>query len=147
MAVNASIEDVAHVECHMRAGDVAELEAIGQGRAGIWNAYRASSHAYGLHLNDELVMVYGVIPASVLGGSGMIWALGTDGVTRHAKQFLKDSPNCLRECFDTYNHLYNWVDERNTASKRWLKWLGFELQEAKPFGPLGMPFHRFDMRV
>lgn len=147
MAANASIDDVAHVERYMRAADVAELEAIGQGRSGIWNAYRASSHAYRLMLGDEVVMVYGIIPTNMLVGSGLIWALGTDAVTHNAKQFLKVSPDCLHECFMTYNHLYNWVDERNAASKRWLKWLGFELQEAEPFGPLGMPFHRFDMRV
>ena len=114
----ASAEDVAIVEAGMRAADVAELEAIGQGRQGVWSAYRASSHTYTLHLGDEVAMVYGVIPVSMLSGEGLIWALGTDAVSRNTREFLAKSPICLTECFKTYDHLYNWVDTRNMASRR-----------------------------
>lgn len=147
MAEHASFEHVLHVEKYMRAADVAELEAAGQCRESIRQAWRASSHCFTLRLGGEVAMVYGVVPASILTGSGVIWALGTDDVTRKAKSFLPESRRCLDDCLSAYNHLYNWVDTNNMASRRWLKWLGFEIQEVAPYGPLQSPFHRFDMRA
>lgn len=43
--------------------------------------------------------------------------------------------------------LTNYVDARNAVSIRWLRWLGFEIEPAAPFGIHGLPFHRFSMRV
>ena len=36
-------------------------------------------------------------------------------------------------------------DERNHVAKAWLHWLGFRLEEAAPYGALGLNFHRFHM--
>jgi len=33
------------------------------------------------------------------------------------------------------------------ASIAWLRWLGFEVKDAEPYGWLGMPFHRFQMET
>jgi len=89
----------------------------------------------------------GVIPTSLLTGGGVIWLLGTDDVKRNARGFLEVSPGCLAQIMTRYHHLHNYVDQRNTASIRWLKWMGFEFQPAQPFGPYGLPFHRFEKRA
>lgn len=138
---------VAFVAENMRQADREELEALGQdSEEGIWQAFRASEQAWVMQ-EDAPMCVFGVIPTNLLTGEGIIWLLGTDNVKRHARGFLEVSPGCLQKIMATYSHLHNYVDQRNKASIRWLKWMGFEFQEAQPLGPRGLPFHRFDKRA
>ena len=41
--------------------------------------------------------------------------------------------------------MFNYVDARHTDAIRWLKWLGFTLHPATPYGPFDLPFHKFTM--
>ncbi|EJZ4246706.1 hypothetical protein OIA80_002500, partial [Escherichia coli] len=51
----------------------------------------------------------------------------------------------LQQMLAVYPRLENYVDERNHVAKAWLHWLGFRLEEAAPYGALGLNFHRFHM--
>jgi hypothetical protein len=46
-----------------------------------------------------------------------------------------------------FPEMRNYVDARHARSIRWLKWLGFTIEEARPMGFAGLPFHPFGMRV
>ncbi len=131
----------------MRQADREELQALGQDPVeGIWHAFRGSEQAWVMQA-DAPMCVFGVIPTNLLAGEGVIWLLGTDEVKRQARGFLEVSPGCLAQIMTRYHHLHNYVDQRNAASIRWLKWMGFEFQPAQPFGPYGLPFHRFEKRA
>jgi hypothetical protein len=39
---------------------------------------------------------------------------------------------------------YAWAENR--VHLKWLQWLGFQLDEPKPFGPHMQPFRRFQMK-
>ena len=45
----------------------------------------------------------------------------------------------------TYRVLTNYADARNTTAIRWLRWLGFNILPAIPFGLDGLPFHPFEL--
>ena len=44
-----------------------------------------------------------------------------------------------------FPYMFNYVDVRHKEAIRWLKWLGFTLNEPTPYGPFGLPFHKFHM--
>ena len=106
----------------------------------------ASAKAWTGFINDEPICMFGVSPISILGGVGAPWMIGTYGIYRHAKTLLSHSKRCLDEMLESYPVLMNYVDARNKAAIRWLRWLGFTIYEPEPWGILKLPFHRFEMR-
>lgn len=100
-----------------------------------------------LILDGELAALYGVAPVSVMGGQGCPWLLGTDACLRHWRTFLRHSrPVFIRQA-SRYSYLENRVHVKNVPSIRWLRWLGFELEPAMPYGWQREPFHKFTMRL
>jgi hypothetical protein len=76
-----------------------------------------------------------------IGDNGAVWMLCTPAIhdfpvlfARQAKRFI-DSRN--------ENLLWNYVDKRNTAHLRLLKYLGFTFVEEVEFGPNNLPFILF----
>lgn len=95
-------------------------------------------------LQKELTM-FGVSPASMIGGNGTPWLVGTSRIEKYQKTFLRHCRPVLQQMLAVYPRLENYVDERNHVAKAWLHWLGFRLEEAAPYGALGLNFHRFHM--
>ncbi|MDA0798710.1 MAG: hypothetical protein O2884_08580 [Chloroflexi bacterium] len=93
------------------------------------------------------VIVFGDAPDTPIGTSTSPWMLATDELERHARTFLLLSRVFLHELTDDcgFRYLHNYVDARNLISIRWLRWLGFTVYPAAPFGVDGQPFHYFDM--
>ena len=91
------------------------------------------------------VCAFGVAPFALLSPKAVPWMLGSEELRRHALPFLKGSRVVVDQWRGEFEGLENYVDARNVCSKRWLKWLGFTLEDAAPFGPEGMPFHKFWM--
>ena len=73
--------------------------------------------------------------------------LGTDLIKKKQKIFLKRSKPWLEDIKKDYNYLENYVDARNTLSIKWLKWLGFKVEDPIPYGVNGEPFHKFTMET
>ena len=89
--------------------------------------------------------MFGVSPASMIGGNGTPWLVGTSRIEKYQKTFLRHCRPVLQQMLAVYPRLENYVDERNHVAKAWLHWLGFRLEEAAPYGALGLNFHRFHM--
>ncbi len=64
---------------------------------------------------------------------------------KYQKTFLRHCRPVLQQMLAVYPRTENYVDERNHVAKAWLHWLGFRLEEAAPYGALGLNFHRFHM--
>ena len=94
----------------------------------------------------QVVCMYGVAEISILSNIGIPWLLGTDEIEAHSKYFLRQNRYYMKHVKKKYAFLFNFVDARNMVAIRWLKWLGFSVYGAKPFGPDDMPFHRFEMQ-
>ena len=134
---------------NMRKHDIQEVNAAT--RMGIRNAVKTSvnlsSYSKTGLVNDELVCMWGVCPISLISGSGSPWMLGTDLINKKQRIFLRRSKPWLDDIRKDYRYLENFVDERNVMSIKWLKWLGFEMDEAEPYGIHGEPFHKFTMET
>jgi hypothetical protein len=77
---------------------------------------------------------------------GAPWMLGTDGIERHWRWFLRNTPRIIEDVSRGYPLLFNAVDARNTVHVRWLEWAGFTVLPDTFPGPKGHPFHPFFMR-
>lgn len=132
----------------MRQADRQEVEASsGKDHARVLRESVAMSEMCWTGLIDgQVACIFGCGSTSLIDPVGIPWLLGSDLITLHAKPFLRRSRPYVREMQGRWVWLENWVDARNDKSIAWLKWLGFAMDEAKPYGAAGLPFHRFYMR-
>ena len=141
--------DIAVLVKNMREHDKQEVNAAT--RMGIRNAVSTSvdmaTYSKTGLVNDELVCMWGVCPISLISSRGSPWMLGTDLIKKKQNIFLRRSKPWLEDIKRDYRHLENYVDARNTLSIKWLKWLGFKMEEAMPYGVNGEPFHKFTMEI
>ena len=72
---------------------------------------------------------------------GVAWLLSSEQLFKHTKQFLKECPYWVAQMSQGYKYIYNFVDQRNWKSLKWLQFLGFEPKEKiNDYGIGKMPF-------
>lgn len=146
--VPALPEHVATIADRMRPADVAEVAAA-SGRTphdALLLSLKRSTVCWTALLDGQPELMFGVGDLNILTRTGSPWLLGTDAVEREYRQFLRQSRNWPEQLLQRYDLLRNFVDDRNTVSKRWLEWLGFTLLDPMPIGVNGEMFRLFEMR-
>lgn len=147
--VTASPADLDFIAANMSQADADEVWAT----AGVlpWEALEASARVsrdtFVGRANGAPVCAFGVGQRTLLDDVGVPWLLGTPEIRKHARAFLTLSKEWVTREAERYSRLENWVDARHTRAVKWLKWLGFTLEPAVPYGPYKMPFHRFHMEI
>lgn len=96
-------------------------------------------------LDGKPAAIFGVAPYAALAGIGSPWLVGTTRCDRAGRLILKYSRALMIITAREYPHLVNYVDARHVKSIRWLKWLGFTINDPAPYGFENRPFHRFEM--
>lgn len=132
----AKREDIAEVAAKMREIDRIELELAG-GLApleALSESFERSEYCRCIDVGGEAVALFGVRKPFILGNSGLIWLLGTDGITKIKKSFVENSMKYINEGFEYVDSLENYVWIENKLSIRWLKWCGFKFDEPQPYG-------------
>lgn len=141
-AIPAQPSHIAAIACECRQADIDEIWAAGGVIVSV--ALEMSLKGHGIArtaLADGVpVAMWGVDQA------GCIWMIGTDAIDKYRKIFLRESRRELEQFQERHELLWNWVDARNRKAIRWLKWLGFELLDAQPYGVMRKPFHPFVRR-
>ena len=97
-------------------------------------------------VDGEPACLFGLTGA-VMGEVGSPWFLSTALIEKHGRYFARHCRRYLRDMLTMFPTLVNYVDERYACSIRWLQWMGFHLDEPQPYGPLGMPFRRFELKA
>ena len=59
------------------------------------------------------------------------------------RKFARGSVKVMNWFKSAYPKLRNHVDARNSSAITWIKWLGFTVEKAVPYGPDGVLFHPF----
>lgn len=109
------------------------------------NAIRVSKECYVAEVDGEVILMFGVSTFNAEKNIGSPWLLGSDKSVKLAKELIADGKIYTNGWLDTYNSLLNFIDERNTVSKRWLKRIGFTLHDPIEVGALKKNFHPFTM--
>jgi hypothetical protein len=132
-----------HISKNLRRCDLDEVEAMASvpPEDALRVSVALSSHGYAvLDRQGEPVAMFGAAPHP-LPEVGIVWMLGTDGITREALAIARATRTYFDELNAAYRILWNYIDARNTASMRWLRWGGFRLLGDVQFGQ--HPFHIF----
>ena len=143
-------DDVIDLVVNMRQADLEELAAlkVRDFVGAVAHSIEHSAFCYTATSDGKVAAIFGVVPAAgMIDPWGVPWMLGTDLVRKHQRVLMRESRPYIQRMLRAYPHLFNYVHAENHAAKRWLKSVGFSLQPAEPHGPLGAPFHRFDMRA
>jgi hypothetical protein len=121
----------AHVDAmvgHLRAGDVAELAAIGlTDRAALERGLAYSIEAWTAVSAGVAMGMFGITCGGVLGDEGHPWLLTTCWTVPHWIIFAR----ALREAVDRYKRMFprlsGMTDARYAPAIRLLTWLGFAI--------------------
>jgi hypothetical protein len=105
-----------------------------------------AAESYAAYCGDDLLCIFGVTKNSLLCEWVCFWMVGTDNINKHPVAFARCSREVTARVIDKYKWTKNYVDARNTTSIRWLKWLGFTIHPAVPFGYEGRLFHMNELR-
>lgn len=96
-------------------------------------------------VDGRVMAIWGVGKVTQISEIGIPWMLTSIQVEKHFRAFLRYSKGLLDDMKNETLVFDNVVDARNLVSIRWLRWLGFTIHDALPYGPDDMPFHRFTM--
>jgi hypothetical protein len=143
----ANIGDCLELAPNMRQSDIQEIWSSGRftPTSGLVESLEVSGeHSYVLRLDGEAVGMFGVAPCHESSGIGIVWLMGTDSMTTNKRGFYKVSQKYLKKFLKLYKTVFNYVDERNTSSSKWLESLGFKNLHREPkFGVDKVPFNLY----
>jgi len=90
---------------------------------------------------DKVIGMFGVGDCPHFEEYGVIWLLGSDGIDKINKQFLKESRRYVNDLHKPYEVIYNWVHPANWKSLKWLQFCGFEVREKRKIGVKNQEFY------
>lgn len=96
--------------------------------------------------DDRLMSITGCAPYSWISDRGSPWLLTTVNMKKSPRHLLRHTQVFLGKWRREYGTLINFVDARYEQSLRWAKWAGFTIHPAEPFGFLGLPFHKIEIK-
>lgn len=125
----ATAGDLADLAARMTEADRDELSA-----AGVDTDALEGVPAQALRWHGRLVCLFGVVPGA---GAGVPWMLCTDTLTEVPRRSMAlISRRVVAGWRGDYARLMNWVHRRNRTALRFLRFLGFVIDET-PAGPGG----------
>ena len=102
----------------------------------------SKGNCYTLFLNMDIVGIFGV--SRMKEDTGVVCLMGSDNLTKYKKGFYEVSKEYLELFLKEFKTVFNYVDERNTTTSKWLQRLGFNLINREPeFGEDKIPFNLF----
>ena len=143
----AGVTDCLELASKMRESDKQEIWSSGRftPTSGLHMSLKISGeHSYVLKLDGEVVGIFGVAPCKERPDIGIVWLMGADNMTEGKKGFYKVSQEYLKKFLEMYKTVFNYVDERNVSSSKWLESLGFKNLGTEPkFGVDEIPFNLY----
>ena len=143
--VRPTDELVEFIAVNMRQADVDEIWASHRHLPyeSLMSGWDLSHSSIVVTVNDEPCVMMGLVIRDILSGAGTPWLLGTDNALKYKRHFLTQVPAVIDEMLTTCPRLFNYVHIENKVSIRWLKRIGFTIDEPAPYGVAGELFHKF----
>ena len=90
--------------------------------------------------NGTISGMFGVNADPELEGYGVVWLLASSKLQKFPISFFKDSVEWIKKLHKNYDHIYNFVYEKNWQSLKWLQLCGFKPLATKNIGKYNKPF-------
>lgn len=95
-------------------------------------------------VNGRVVAMFGDIKLDEQ--TGVPWLISTTEIDKHHRSFLIECDREVAAMRQRHKVLINYTDARYTKALRWLRWLGFHMHDAVPYGINGELFHPMTLR-
>ncbi|MBT9234297.1 hypothetical protein KKQ11_00475 [Pseudomonas sp. MG-2] len=95
-------------------------------------------------VNGRVVAMFGDIKLDEQ--TGVPWLISTTEVDKHHRSFLIECDREVVAMRQRHKVLINYTDARYVKALRWLRWLGFHMHKAVPYGVNGELFHPMTLR-
>jgi hypothetical protein len=143
--VKPTIELIEVIAADMRQADVDEVWASHHHTPiqALSDGWKVSDFSVIVTVNDDPCVMFGLVIRDILSGTGVPWLLGTDNALKYKRQFLIQTQPVINEMLTICTRLVNYVHIDNKVSIRWLKWIGFTIDEPLPYGCDNELFHKF----
>lgn len=147
--VPAKLTHVGPIAHNMRAIDRLEAKAMGRTpKDALRIGLRTSLSSFTALEDGKPIAMLGVVPASLLSGTALIWMLGTDRVFRHGRGLLTIAPPVLAEWLTTFSVMENLVAVCNHVAIRLLtRWGAIVGGEVQTIGDVAFIPFRFERSI
>lgn len=142
-----TLEAIQFIADNMREADVAEVWASGRYTPleALEVSVKNSKKSAVAYVDDVPLVIFGVVSRGFLSDVGVPWMLSVTQSMKYKRQFFELSPQVVDDMLNVCPKLVNRVHTKNKLSIRWLKWLGFTIEDPKPIKATGELFHKFHM--
>lgn len=124
--VPATEEGAAFIAAGMQRPHREECEGAGMTAAGALAVSLSSAAVAEMALADgEPIAMWGLNPGAMLGGSAIVWMLGTDALKRYPIYLCRYTKRFMDSAQAIYPTLECVTDIRYPTGCAWLEWLGF----------------------
>ena len=133
--------DAEYLARHLRPGDLREIAALGVSpRAAVMESVRSSDRVWTAFEDERPLMIFGVCDPLFSKSPAVVWALGTPECSRYKRKMLRVGRAVVRNLLRSYPEMENWCDSRYSESVRFVRHLGFTVDQPREWGVNGEPF-------
>ena len=127
----ATMDDAEYIASNLRKEDIAEIRKMREASPhdAVINSYNWSDVRGTLVLDGKPALIYGVVGSGT--GVPKVWALGTDACRKAGKVMVKLGREVSDALANEFMIMENWCDADYVASLRWLRLIGFTVEEPK----------------
>lgn len=93
-------------------------------------------------VNGEPICVFGVASYAALSTTGYPWIYWTASMSEHKAHFIRRCRQWTEYNLEEWERLEAFVDPNDQSAVKWMRFMGFTLDEPEPLGPDGELFHR-----
>lgn len=147
----ATREDAIRLSQNLRKEDLEEIEH-GTGlppQTALLYCLSVSNIAHAVIKEDRIVALFGIAEEphwDSSRGRGLPWMLASPELPSIRKSFLRECKGFVQGWLEYHGELEGHAWSKNTVHIQWLKWLGFQFDEPKPYGINNELFTRFHMK-
>lgn len=145
--VESTEDHVKSLSVRLRKGDIDEVWASSglTPEKALYRSWRNSEMCASAVFDGVPVLMFGCSRFSLISRDGCPWMLGSDEIFGRlvGVEVAKWSKYYVERMMERFTYLENYIDSRQKKSIRWLKWMGFHVEQPESYGFLGLPFHRF----
>ena len=123
----STLHDVCELAPNLAPADTREVAVFGHTpEQALTLGYISSVYCQSIiDAHGHVIAMFGITPLSDV--MGQIWMLGSTGLQKVSRIFLRQNKAEIDKMNKMYPHLCNVIDSRNVAHLRWIKWCGFKI--------------------
>lgn len=110
------------------------------------HCFQTSEVAVECRIDNVPVAAFGIIRTNPFVPEGVVWFVTTEDTQKNKIYTAKQSKKVMQSWLHDWERLYNWVNEDNKQTIKWLIWMGATVYPPEPRGIATMKYCYFEFR-